>query len=82
MLHPGASVPARAWGESRCREAVLALRADGWRVVVTGGDAERELTAAVAGADDGRLMTYGAVGVLAVGCVATGAVLVMRRRRA
>jgi ADP-heptose:LPS heptosyltransferase len=49
VLHPGTSVPARAWGENRCREAVLALSADGWRVVVTGGRGDCELTAAVAG---------------------------------
>jgi ADP-heptose:LPS heptosyltransferase len=49
VMHPGASVPARAWSPERCAEAVVALRARGWRVVVTGGPAERELTARVAG---------------------------------
>lgn len=49
VLHPGASVPARAWPERRCAEAVEALTAAGHRVLVTGGPGERALTAAVAG---------------------------------
>jgi ADP-heptose:LPS heptosyltransferase len=46
VVHPGASVPARAWAPERCAELVAAL---GSRVVVTGGPDERELTAHVAG---------------------------------
>ncbi|MEU2349017.1 glycosyltransferase family 9 protein [Modestobacter sp. NPDC049651] len=49
VLHPGASVPARAWPAQRCAEAVAALADAGYRVLVTGGPGERELTAAVAG---------------------------------
>ena len=49
VLHPGASVPARAWPADRCAEAVDALADAGWEVVVTGGPGERALTAAVAG---------------------------------
>jgi ADP-heptose:LPS heptosyltransferase len=49
VLHPGASVPARAWPAQRCAEAVEALADVGHRVLVTGGPAERELTAVVAG---------------------------------
>jgi ADP-heptose:LPS heptosyltransferase len=49
VVHPGASVPARAWSPRRCRELVAALCARGYRVRVTGGRAERELTAFVAG---------------------------------
>ncbi len=49
VLHPGASVPARAWPAERCAEAVEALTDAGHRVLVTGGPGERELTAAVAG---------------------------------
>ncbi|MCW2577158.1 MAG: ADP-heptose:LPS heptosyltransferase [Modestobacter sp.] len=49
VLHPGASVPARAWPAQRCAEAVEALSDAGWRVLVTGGPGERELTATVAG---------------------------------
>ncbi|SHF29769.1 glycosyltransferase family 9 protein [Streptoalloteichus hindustanus] len=49
VLHPGATVPARAWQPERCAEAVRALTAAGHRVVVTGAPGERELTARVAG---------------------------------
>ncbi|WP_245784377.1 glycosyltransferase family 9 protein [Geodermatophilus amargosae] len=49
VIHPGASVPARAWPAQRCAEAVEALADAGHRVLVTGGPGERELTAAVAG---------------------------------
>ncbi len=49
VLHPGASVPARAWPAGSCAEAVEALAGAGHRVVVTGGPGERELTARVAG---------------------------------
>ncbi|MGY1703930.1 glycosyltransferase family 9 protein [Geodermatophilus sp. SYSU D00697] len=49
VVHPGASVPARAWPAQRCAEAVEALADAGHRVLVTGGPGERELTAAVAG---------------------------------
>ena len=49
VLHPGASVPARAWPPERCTEGVTALRGAGHRVVVTGAPAEAPLTAAVAG---------------------------------
>jgi ADP-heptose:LPS heptosyltransferase len=50
VLHPGASVPARAWPARHCAEAVEVLADAGHRVLVTGGPGERELTAAVAGA--------------------------------
>jgi ADP-heptose:LPS heptosyltransferase len=49
VVHPGASVPARAVPPGRCAEYVRALADSGWRVVVTGSAAERPLTAAVAG---------------------------------
>jgi ADP-heptose:LPS heptosyltransferase len=48
VVHPGASVPARAWPPDRCRELVGALAARGERVVVTGGPDEATLTAFVA----------------------------------
>ncbi|RYB92901.1 DUF1775 domain-containing protein [Nocardioides oleivorans] len=55
-------------------------------IVVTGADgsegSDGSAPTAAAGPGDGRLMAYGAVGVLAAGCLASGAVLVMRRRRA
>ncbi|WP_309095514.1 glycosyltransferase family 9 protein [Streptomyces sp.] len=49
VVHPGASVPARAWSPGRCAEAVRELAAAGHRVVVTGGAGESDLTAFVAG---------------------------------
>ncbi|MER6980408.1 glycosyltransferase family 9 protein [Streptomyces carpinensis] len=48
VLHPGASVPARAWSPERCAQAVRELAAAGHRVVVTGGRGERDLTSRVA----------------------------------
>ncbi|MBB5960254.1 ADP-heptose:LPS heptosyltransferase [Saccharothrix tamanrassetensis] len=49
VIHPGASVPARAWSPDRCAEAARALSDAGHRVVVTGGPGETALTAHVAG---------------------------------
>ncbi len=49
VLHPGASVPARAPSPRWAREFVEALTAAGRRVLVTGGPSERLLTAQVAG---------------------------------
>ncbi len=49
VVHPGASVPARAWEPERNAELVEALTHRGHEVVVTGGPGERELTAFVAG---------------------------------
>jgi histidinol-phosphate phosphatase family protein len=49
VVHPGASVPARACPPGRLRECTAALARAGYRVVVTGGPAERELTRYVAG---------------------------------
>jgi ADP-heptose:LPS heptosyltransferase len=48
VVHPGASVPARAWAPARNAELVEALLAAGRTVVVTGSPAERDLTARVA----------------------------------
>jgi ADP-heptose:LPS heptosyltransferase len=50
VVHPGASVPARAWEPERSAELVAVLAARRRRVVVTGSPAEQELTAFVAGA--------------------------------
>jgi ADP-heptose:LPS heptosyltransferase len=49
VVHPGASVPARAWPPERHAALVDALVEAGMRVAVTGGFGERALTAAVAG---------------------------------
>ncbi len=51
VVHPGAAVPARAAGAAVAAQAVRALAGSGRRVVVTGGRAEKDLTAEVAGAD-------------------------------
>lgn len=48
VVHPGASVPARAWPAALHAELVHALVAAGRRVVVTGSPDERSLTAGVA----------------------------------
>lgn len=48
VVHPGASAPARTWSADRAARAVRTL-SPAYRVVVTGGPLERELTATVAG---------------------------------
>jgi ADP-heptose:LPS heptosyltransferase len=48
VFHPGAAVPARRPSRDRCAAMVAALTGAGYRVVVTGGPDESELTAAVA----------------------------------
>ncbi|MEV7649660.1 glycosyltransferase family 9 protein [Arthrobacter sp. NPDC089319] len=47
-VHPGAAVPARAWPPLHHAAAVELLIGAGYRVVVTGGPQEQELTATVA----------------------------------
>lgn len=49
VVHPGASVPARAPHPDQALQIVEALRRSGRDVVVTGSPGERELTARVAG---------------------------------
>jgi histidinol-phosphate phosphatase family protein len=49
VVHPGASVEARACPPTRLRDMVVALAGAGHRVVVTGSPQERELTRYVAG---------------------------------
>ena len=49
VVHPGASVPARAWAPDRHRALVERLVGDGRRVVVTGAPREMALTRHVAG---------------------------------
>ena len=49
VVHPGASVSARAWELESCAALVDALVEEGRRVVVTGAASERELTRRVAG---------------------------------
>ncbi|WP_037052735.1 glycosyltransferase family 9 protein [Pseudonocardia halophobica] len=49
VVHPGAAVDARRWPAGHAAEAVRRLAGEGWRVAVTGGPGERDLTAQVAG---------------------------------
>jgi ADP-heptose:LPS heptosyltransferase len=49
VVHPGTSVPARAWPPARCASAVAELAREGHLVVVTGTPAERDLCSYVAG---------------------------------
>jgi len=60
VVHPGASVPARAWAPERHAELVGALADAGWNVAVTGAPSERALTARVAaGASGDRVRDLG-----------------------
>ncbi|GGT98997.1 glycosyltransferase family 9 protein [Actinomadura citrea] len=72
VVHPGTSVPARAWPPGHCAEAVRLLVAAGRRVVVTGDKDEKELTALVAGEDGldlgGRTSLPELASVLRSGC--------------
>jgi len=49
VVHPGASVPARAWAPERHEQLVAELVDRGRRVIVTGAPSEQDLTARVAG---------------------------------
>jgi ADP-heptose:LPS heptosyltransferase len=51
VVHPGATVPARAWNCAANRALVERLIADGRRVIVTGSPSERSLCRVVAGDD-------------------------------
>jgi ADP-heptose:LPS heptosyltransferase len=78
VVHPGASVPARAWPAERHRALVEELVSRGHAVAVTGGPDEEPLTAAVAegtGALDagGRTTLPQLAGLLAAArCVVVG----------
>lgn len=61
VVHPGASVPARAWSPAANAAAVRALAQAGWRVVVTGGPDEVALTAQVAGRPCADIVDLGGV---------------------
>jgi ADP-heptose:LPS heptosyltransferase len=65
VVHPGASVPARAWAPERCAALVDALVERGRHVVVTGGPGERALTAAVAGPERPEVRDLGGATSLA-----------------
>jgi ADP-heptose:LPS heptosyltransferase len=73
VVHPGAAVPARAWAPERHAALVEALVAEGRRVVVTGGTAERPLTARVAGGRSGVVDLGGRVDLAGLAEVLAGA---------
>lgn len=52
VVHPGASVQARAWHAEGHAQAVRGLREDGWQVVLTGAPQEADLVEAVRPPDD------------------------------
>jgi ADP-heptose:LPS heptosyltransferase len=77
VVHPGASVPARAWAPERHAALVRALAREGRRVIVTGGPGERALTRRVAGTwglDLGGRTSLGELADVLAGaaCVVTG----------
>lgn len=65
VVHPGTSVPARAWGPAAHAALVHALAEQGRHVVVTGSPAEVPLTAAVAGPPDEHVLDLGGLTSLA-----------------
>jgi ADP-heptose:LPS heptosyltransferase len=77
VVHPGASVPARAWAPERHAALVEALAAEGRRVVVTGATAERPLTAQVAGRRAGVVDLGGRVDLAGLAEVLAGAEVVV-----
>jgi ADP-heptose:LPS heptosyltransferase len=77
VVHPGASVPARAWSPERNATLVAALAREGHRVLVTGGPGEKALTARVAGAygtDLGGATSMGELAEIVAGadCIVVG----------
>jgi len=77
VVHPGASVPARAWAPERHTALVEALAAGGWRVVVTGDAGERRLTATVAGRRSGVVDLGGRVDLAGLAKVLAAAEVVV-----
>ncbi len=69
VLHPGASVSARAWEPRRWTELAALLGARGRRLVVTGAPDEVGLTAAVAAAAPGALDLGGSCDFAALGAI-------------
>jgi ADP-heptose:LPS heptosyltransferase len=65
VVHPGASVPARAWEPGHHARLVDLLVARGWQVAVTGSPAERDLTARVCGPPRGAVHDLGGATSLA-----------------
>jgi ADP-heptose:LPS heptosyltransferase len=72
VLHPGTSVPARAWPAERFAATARRLIDQGRHVVVTGAPAERGLTAQVVG-DSGAVDLGGATSLAELAAVLDGA---------
>jgi ADP-heptose:LPS heptosyltransferase len=78
VVHPGASVPARAWSPARHAALVDALVAAGHQVVVTGSPGERPLTSSVAGRSrPGVVDLGGATDLAGLAAVLRGAAVVV-----
>jgi ADP-heptose:LPS heptosyltransferase len=78
VVHPGASVRARGYDATRAARVVDLLVDDGWCVAVTGGAAERELTARVAGAPRRSVRDLaGGTGLAELAAVIAGAAAVV-----
>jgi ADP-heptose:LPS heptosyltransferase len=74
VVHPGASVSARAWSPAGHAALVQALVEEGRRVVVTGGPGDESLTARVAGPPSARVTDLGgATDLAALAAVLAGA---------
>jgi ADP-heptose:LPS heptosyltransferase len=73
VVHPGASVPARAWAPNANAALVARLTELGHRVVVTGAPSERQLCAAVAGAGRGAVDLSGTTDLAGLAEVLAGA---------
>jgi ADP-heptose:LPS heptosyltransferase len=76
VVHPGASVPARAWEPEGWAALVAILVERGHRVVVTGGRDEAELTRSVAAARPGVLDLGGRCDFAELAAVLAGAAVV------
>jgi ADP-heptose:LPS heptosyltransferase len=73
VVHPGASVPARAWAPEANARLVARLVETGHQVVVTGAPSERGLCAGVASAAPGVVDLSGATGLAGLAEVLAGA---------
>ncbi len=74
VVHPGTSVPARAWPPHRHAELASMLAARGRRVAVTGSADEQALTALVAGPSDAGVADLGGrLSLAGLACVLAGA---------
>ena len=73
VVHPGASVPARAWAPEANARLVARLTELGHQVVVTGAPSEREICVGVAGTTPGVVDLSGATGLAGLAEVLAGA---------